>query len=64
MSARGSWAGLLVSGALLRPHLADTVTQIKMAAVLLIAGRALAAGVVSQLAWWTAILIGWRNSTI
>lgn len=85
----GCWAGLLASGTLLHPDLGSTLTQIKLAAVLLIAvnglfvdrirrrlgpsrdckpstvpsRQALIAGLVSQAAWWVAILIGWHNKS-
>lgn len=86
-------AGLLVSGTLLEPDLAQPATLVKLAAVLVLSlnGVALtrwthdlarlppnahfrtlppgarvgfvASAVVSQLAWWTAVIIGMLNST-
>jgi hypothetical protein len=86
-------AGLLVSGTLLEPDLAQPATLVKLAAVLVLSlnGVALtrwthdlarlppnthfrmlpprarvgfvASAVVSQLAWWTAVVIGMLNST-
>lgn len=86
-------AGLLTSGALLEPDLESPMTQVKLAAVLVLSlnGVALtrwtfelarlpararfrslsprvrtgfiASAVVSQIAWWLAVLIGMLNST-
>lgn len=85
-------AGLLASGAFLAPNLADPLTALKMAAVLLVAMNGVAmtkltdelarlpAGIrfsrlpgrlrlwcvwsalVSQVGWWTAVIIGMLNT--